>query len=159
MYVEIWDRSKYAVLIDFKMGRLNHNSKERIIKLKEEGYKPLEILWILESEGVELSRVGLWKFLQRYKQNQTLSTVAPQRKESVPMAVKCFGFYRYRIKAATRSQAFHSVHSVQTLHCSVLVCAHWKKKSQNVFFVNRLKSLKCQSMRFGLHTFWWTCHR
>ena len=69
------------------MGRLNHHSKERIVKLKEEGYKPSQILRILESEGVKLSRVGLWKFLQRFKQNQTLSTVAPRRKESVPMAV------------------------------------------------------------------------
>jgi hypothetical protein len=38
-----------------KMGRLNHHS---IIKLKEEGYKPLQILWILESEGVEISGVS-----------------------------------------------------------------------------------------------------
>jgi hypothetical protein len=36
------------------MGRLNHHSKERIVKLKEEGYKPSQILRILEGEGVEL---------------------------------------------------------------------------------------------------------
>ncbi len=72
------------------MGRLNHHSKERIVKLKEEGYKPSQILRILESEGVEISRVGLWKFLQRFKQNQTLSTASPQRKESVPMDVLDF---------------------------------------------------------------------
>ena len=65
-----------------KMGRLDHHSKERIVKLKEEGYKPSQILRILESEGVKLSR-----FIQRFKQNQTLSSMAPQRKESVPMAV------------------------------------------------------------------------
>ena len=42
-----------------KMGQLNHHSKEQIIKLKEEGYKPLQILQILESEEVETSHVGL----------------------------------------------------------------------------------------------------
>jgi hypothetical protein len=36
------------------MGRLNHHSKERIVKLKAEGYKPSQILQILESEGVEI---------------------------------------------------------------------------------------------------------
>ena len=55
------------------MGRLNHYSKERIVKLKEEGYKPSQILRILESEEIQLSRVGLWKFLQRFKQNTKTS--------------------------------------------------------------------------------------
>ena len=32
---------------------LNHHSKELIITLKEEGYKPSQILRILENEGVE----------------------------------------------------------------------------------------------------------
>jgi hypothetical protein len=59
-----------------ELGRLNHHSKERIIKLKEEGYKLSQILQIVESEGVEILRVGLWKFLQQFK--QTLSTEAPQ---------------------------------------------------------------------------------
>jgi hypothetical protein len=72
------------------MGRLNHHSKERIVKLKEEGYKPSQILRILEGEGVEISRVGLWKFLERFKQNQTLSTAPPQRKQSVPTDVLNF---------------------------------------------------------------------
>ena len=72
------------------MGRLNHHSKERIIKLKEEGCKPSQILRILQSEEVEISRVGLWKFLQRFKQNQTLSATSPQRKESVPMDILHF---------------------------------------------------------------------
>ena len=41
------------------MGRLNHHSKERIINMKEEGYKPSQILRILESEGVKISRVEI----------------------------------------------------------------------------------------------------
>ena len=72
------------------MGRLNHHSKERIIKLKEEGCKPSQILRILQSEEVEISRVGLWKFLRRFKQNQTLSATSPQQKESVPMDILHF---------------------------------------------------------------------
>ena len=72
------------------MGRLNHHSKECIVKLYEEGYKPSQILRILEREGVEISQVGLWKFLQRFKQNQTLSTASPRRKQSVPMNVLSF---------------------------------------------------------------------
>jgi hypothetical protein len=47
-------------------------------------------LRILESEGIEISRVGLWKFFERFKQNQTLSTAPPQRKRSVPMDVLNF---------------------------------------------------------------------
>ena len=35
------------------MERLNNQSKDWIIKLKEEGYRLLQILQILKSEGVE----------------------------------------------------------------------------------------------------------
>lgn len=47
------------------MGKINHNVRERILKYRRHGKNVNEILEILSSDGISVSRSGVYSFFRK----------------------------------------------------------------------------------------------